>query len=199
MEYNMRLFNKWETNFEVIDPGLKSYININPIIIPRTGGRNVGTQFWKSKNNIVERLINKLMIPGHRGKKHRISSGHNTGKSITNYNIVIKTFQLIEERLKKNPVEVFVRAVENAAPREEITTIEYGGARYSQAVECAPQRRVDLALRNMVQGSYSQTFKSKRKMWECLADEIIKAYNSDNKSNSIARKLELERQADASR
>ena len=141
----MRLFNKWETNFEVIDPGLKSYININPIIIPRTGGRNVGTQFWKSKNNIVERLINKLMIPGHRGKKHRISSGHNTGKSITNYNIVIKTFQLIEERLKKNPVEVFVRAVENAAPREEITTIEYGGARYSQAVECAPQRRVDLA------------------------------------------------------
>jgi len=49
MEYNMRLFNKWETNFEVIDPGLKSYININPIIIPRTGGRNVGLNFGNLK------------------------------------------------------------------------------------------------------------------------------------------------------
>ncbi|MBI2663471.1 30S ribosomal protein S7 [Candidatus Woesearchaeota archaeon] len=195
----MKLFNRWETNFEVNDTGLKSYININPLMIPRTGGRNVGTQFWKSKTHIVERLINKLMIPGHRGKKHRISSGHNTGKSVTTYNIVLKTFEIIEQKLKKNPVEVFVRAVENAAPREEITTIEYGGARYSQAVECAPQRRVDLALRNIVQGAYSKTFKNKKRMWECLADEIILVYNMDNKSNAIARKLELERQADASR
>ena len=195
----MKLFNRWETNFEVNDAGLKNYININPLIIPRTGGRNVGTQFWKSRTNIVERLINKLMIPGHRGKKHRISSGHNTGKSITTYNIVLKTFELVEQKLKKNPVEVFVRAIENAAPREEITTIEYGGARYSQAVECAPQRRVDLALRNTVQGAYSKTFKSKKRIWECLAEEIIMAYNMDNKSNAIARKLELERQADASR
>lgn len=195
----MKIFNKWETNFEVNDQGLKNYLNINPIIIPRTGGRNVKIQFWKSKNNIVERLINKLMVPGHRGKKHRISSGHNTGKSITVYNIVLKTFELIEQKIKKNPVEVFVRAVENASPREEITTIEYGGARYSQAVECAPQRRIDMALKNIVQGAYSQTFKNKKRMWECLADEIILAHHMDNKSNAIARKLELERQADASR
>ncbi len=195
----MKIFNKWDTNIEVLDQGLKSYVNLSPIIIPRTGGRNIKTQFWKNKTNIVERLINKLMIPGHRGKKHKISSGHNTGKSITTYNIVLKTFEIIEQKTKKNPIEVFVRAIENSAPREEITTIEYGGARYSQAVECAPQRRVDLALRNLVQGAYSKTFRSKKRMWECLADEIILAYSMDNKSNAIARKLELERQADASR
>ena len=98
-----------------------------------------------------------------------------------------------------NPVEVFVKALENSAPREEITTIEYGGARYPQAVECAPQRRVDLALRQMVQGSYQKSFNKKPNMVEVLADEIIKAYNSDQGSAAIAKKLELERQADASR
>lgn len=195
----MKLFNRWDVNVIVSDPGLKDYINLRPLIIPRTGGRNVKSQFWRSKNHIVERLMNKLMVPGHRGKKHRISSGHNTGKSIKNYKIVENAFNIIENRLKKNPIEVFIRALENAAPREEITTIEYGGARYPQAVECAPQRRIDIALRYFVQGAYAKTFRNKRRMHECLADEIMLAYNMDNKSYAIAKKLELERQADASR
>ena len=73
----IKLFNRWETeHIQVIDPGLKRYINLRPIIIPKTHGRNVGTQFWKSKYHIVERLINKMMIPGHKGKKHKISSGN---------------------------------------------------------------------------------------------------------------------------
>src|SRR3989344_8335445 len=132
----MKLFNKYDTNIEVKDPGLKSYINLNPLMVIKTSGRNVKVRFWKSKYNIVERLMNKLMVPGHRGKKHRLTSGHCTGKSQKVYKIVEKTFQIIEEKTKKNPVEVFVRAIENAAPREEITTIEYGGAKYPQAVEC---------------------------------------------------------------
>lgn len=196
----IKVFNRWESaEIKISDPGLQEYINVKPIFVPRTGGRHVGTQFWKSKYNIVERLINKIMIPGHKGKKHKLTSGHCGGKGITAYKIVEKTFSIIEQKTKKNPVEVFVKAVENAAPREEITTIEYGGARYPKAVECAPQRRVDFALRLMVQGSYAASFGKKKSVEDALAEEIIKAYNMDQGSAAIAKKLELERQADASR
>ncbi|MBI4448018.1 30S ribosomal protein S7 [Candidatus Woesearchaeota archaeon] len=196
----IKLFNKWDTSqIKVEDPGLQRYINIKPIIIPKTGGRNVKTVFWKSKNHIVERLINKLMVPGHKGKKHRISSGHCPGKAANKSKIVKQCFEMIEQKTKKNPIEVFIKAIEMAAPREEITTIEYGGARYPKAVECSPQRRIDIALRIMIQGSYSKSFKTKKSITECLAEEIMKAYNCDQASNAIAKKLELERQADASR
>lgn len=196
----MKLFNKYDTTgIHVNDPGLQRYINLNQLIIPKTTGKYSNNRFWRSKYNIVERLINKVMIPGHRGKKHKITSGHCTGKGVKSYNIILKTFEIIEKKLNKNPVEVFVKALENAAPREEITTIEYGGAKYPQAVEVAPQRRVDLALRYMIQGSYQRCFNKKIKIEETLADEITKAYNMDHGSVAIAKKLELERQSDSSR
>ena len=196
----MKLFNKWDTSEIVInDKGLVGYINLNPILVPKTGGKNTVVRFWKNKYSIVERLMNKLMIPGHRGKKHKLTSGKCSGKSYTVYKIVYDTFELIENKIKKNPVEVFVKALENAAPREEITSIEYGGAKYPQAVDCAPQRRVDIALRMMVQGAYQRSYGKKKKMMNALAEEILSAYNSEQTSAAISRKLELERQSDASR
>ncbi len=196
----IKLFNRWSTKGVVIsDFGLKDYINLEPVLVPKTGGRNVKVKFHKNRNSIVERLINKLMVPGHRGKKHRLTSGHASGKAHTAYNTVEKTFEIIEKKLNQNPIAVFVRALENAAPREEITTIEYGGAKYPQAVDVAPQRRVDLALRQFVQGSYSKSFHGKKRAEEYLAEELINAYNSDQKSTAISKKLELERQADSSR
>ncbi len=196
----MKLFNKYDiSEIHVNDPGLQRYINLNPLLVPKTVGKYSNNRFWKSKYNVVERLMNKVMVPGHRGKKHKITSGHNTGKGVKAYNIVVETFNIIEKKLNKNPIEVFVKALENAAPREEITTIEYGGAKYPQAVEVAPQRRVDLALRYMTQGSYQRCFNKKTKIQDALSDEIIKAYNIDQGSAAIAKKLELERQADSSR
>jgi small subunit ribosomal protein S7 len=194
-----KIFDKWPSKIEINDLGLRRYINLNPILVPKTGGKYAKTRFWKNKNMIVERLINKLMIPGHRGKKHKTTSGRASGKSQKAYTIVETVFKIIEEKTKKNPVEVFIRALENSAPREEIISIEYGGARYPQAVECAPQRRIDIALRQMVQGSYQKSFNKKINIIDALSDEIIKAYNLDQGSTAIAKKLELERQADSSR
>ena len=195
-----KLFDRWScSNIQVNDPGLVRYINLNPILVPKTGGKYIKTRFWKNKNNIVERLINKLMIPGHKGKKHKLTSGRVAGKSQKVYNIVENVFKIIEEKTKKNPVEVFVRELENEAPREEIVTIEYGGAKYPQAVECAPQRRVDIVLRQMVQGSYQKSFNKKINIIDALSDEILKAYNLDQGSAAISKKLELERQSDGSR
>lgn len=194
------IFNKWDVEgIRVNDPGLSPYVTLKPIIVPKTGARYAGNRFHKSKISIVERLINKVMVTGHKSKKHLISSGHNTGKAYKAYDLVEGAFEIVESKTKKNPVEVFVKAIENAAPREEIVTIEYGGARYPKAVECAPQRRVDTVIKLMSQGARQKSFNSKKSMESALADEIINAYNKAPNSLAISKKLELERQADSSR
>ncbi len=196
----IKAFNKWGMEgIKVDDPGLQRYITLDVRFVPKTGARYAGKRFHKSRTFIVERLINKVMIPGHKGKKHVRSSGHNTGKSALAYRIVMNAFSIIEKHTKKNPIEVFVKAVENGAPREEIVAIEYGGARYPKAVDCAPQRRIDIALRYFIQGAYDRCFNKKISVESALADEILSAYNFDLKSFAISKKIELERQADASR
>ena len=196
----IKVFNRWDTSdIQVGDPGLKDYITLKPRIVPRTGARYAGNRFHKSRVFIVERLMNKIMIPGHKSKKHFKSSRHITGKASKAYDIVEKAFRIVENKIKENPIKVFVKALENAAQREEIITIEYGGARYPKSVECTPQRRVDLVLRHMTQGAYHKSFNSKKAIEDCLAEEIINAYKLSAVSNAIAKKLEVERQADSSR
>jgi len=200
MAHQILAFNKWSVEgINVDDPGLKSYITLEPRIVPKTGARYTKSRFHKSKIFIVERLINKLMIPGHKSKKHFKSSSHTTGKANKAFFIVENVFSQIEKQTKENPIKVFVKALENASQREEIITIEYGGARYPKAVECAPQRRIDIALRNFTQGAYQKSFNSKKSIESTLAEEIINAYRLNAASNAISKKLEVERQADASR
>ncbi len=193
-------FNRWSTaGIRIEDPGLVSYISLEPKFVPKTGARYAKYRFYKSKTFIVERLINKLMVPGHRAKKHKITSGYCTGKSNTAYKLVFEALEMVENRTKNNPIAVLVKAIENAAPREEIIAIEYGGARYPKAVEISPQRRVDYVLRQLVQGAYQKQFNKKKLSAKSLADEIISAFEMDNQSQAISKKLELERQADSSR
>lgn len=196
----IKAFNRWSVEgIKIEDPGLQGYISIAPKIVPKTGARYAGNRFHKSQTFIVERLINKIMVPGHKSKKHWRSSGHCTGKAKNAYNITEKALAIIELKTKENPIKVLVKAIENAAPREEILTIEYGGARYPKAVECAPQRRVDVVLRYFVQGAYGKSFNTKVSVETALADEIIAAYKLSQNSNAIQKKVEVERQADSSR
>ena len=196
----MKLFNLWETQGIVLtDLSLKNVITINPQLIAKSQGRNAAQRFYRNKSNIVERLITRLMVPGHKSKKHFKSSGHCSGKYLTTAKITMNTLKIIQEKTKENPVQVLVTAIENAAPREEITTVEYGGARYPQAVDSSPLRRIDIALRIMVQGAYQRSFGKKINMENALAEEILAAYNFDQKSAAIAKKLEMERMADAAR
>jgi small subunit ribosomal protein S7 len=79
----LKIFDRWSTHgIEVSDPGLRNYINLKSIIIPKSGGKHTH-QFHKSKMHIVERLINKMMVPGHHGKKHKITSGRVVGRYFT--------------------------------------------------------------------------------------------------------------------
>lgn len=197
----IKIFDRWSIEgIEVKDPGLQRYISLQPCLIPKTGGRYAKRQFYKSKMNIVERFLNKMMVPGHRGKKHMITSGRSVGKISKEYKILIETLENIERITKKNPVEVLVRAVENAALREEITAYQIGGIIARSAVITSPQRRVDIALKNIVQASYRKSFGKKETMVEALTNEIIAASNNDaSKSESVKEKERIERESEGAR
>jgi len=197
----IKLFDKWSLeNISVNDPGLRKYISLKPVIVPRSFGRQAKHQFHKSQMNIVERLINHMFVPGHRGKKHLITSGPNVGKTSNVYKIVQETFKMLEQKTGKNPIEVFVRAIENAALREEITSFQVGGIIVRKAVITSPQRRVDLVLRLMTQGSYQKSFGKPKTMAEALFDEILAAYNYDSQnSHAIKEKERIEREAGGAR
>lgn len=150
---------------------LKSVINLTPKLALKSQGRNV-QKFGQTKVNLVERLINKLAVGGHRGKKHRIILGTATGKYTRNARIVLEAFDIIHKKTGENPVVVFVRAIENSAPRDEVTVIEYGGARYPQAVDVAPLRRVNLALKYIIHGAGDKAF-GKRKILHKLLQKRL--------------------------
>jgi len=194
----IKIFDLYDVSDVIVeDPGLKRVITIEPKTMLKSKGRIRG-KFSAAKVNIVERLIRALCHPGHRGKKHRIMT-RTTGHYTKNAKVVIEAFKIIQEKTGKNPVQVLVNAVENASPREEITTVEYGGAKYPQAVDTSPLRRVSLTLRLMVQGSYDKTFNKKTKIAEALANEIIAASEESSDSFAANKKNEAEKQANSAR
>jgi small subunit ribosomal protein S7 len=199
MTEQIKLFDLYDvSNIEISDPALIPYINLEPKILVKSQGRNV-SKFGKAKVNILERLANRIAIPGHQGKRHRIITGWASGKYNKNMQMVIDTLNLIEKKTNKNPVQVLITAIEKASPRDEITVIEQGGARYPQAIDTSPLRRVDLAIRWFVQGSYQRCFGKKKKMVQSLAEEIIKASEGNMESYALSKKNEAEKQADSAR
>ena len=183
------LFGKWDlTEVEVADQGIRRYVNLDPVIIPHTNGKHARQQFNKSDICIVERLVNNLM-----------RNEQNTGKKQRAMAIVSEAFDIINKRTQKNPAQVLVEAISNAGPREEVVRLKYGGISVPKAVDTAPQRRVDSALRYITMGANKSAFKSKRSAADCLAAELIAASNRDAKCFSINRKDAKERVAKAAR
>lgn len=182
----------------VNDLALKPYLNVEPRLLVKSHGRNVA-KFGVAKTHLLERIANRLAVPGHVGKKHKVITSWSSGKYNKNMKLVLQTLALIEERKKQNPLIILIRAIENAAPRDETTTIEYGGARYPQAVDVSPLRRINLALRWIVQGAYQKSFGKKTKMFESLAKEIILAADGNMESYALSKKNDAEKQADAAR
>jgi len=185
----IKIFGKWDTaNIEIKDPGLKGYIAITSTLVPHTCGRHEHRRFGKAKVNIIERLANRLMRPGRNG-----------GKKALALNIVDGALEIINLKTGENPIQVVVRAIENSAPREEVTRISYGGISYPQAVDASPQRRVDLALRFITDSARNASFSSNKPIEECLADEISLAGSNDNKSYAVQKREEIERIAISAR
>jgi small subunit ribosomal protein S7 len=178
-------YNMDEVKIE--DQGLARYINLETENI-YLGGVYSNKLFAKSKIPIVERLINNLMrTENYSGKKSKA------------YKVVKNTFEIIDKKAKTNPVQIFVQALQNAAPKEETTRLRFGGINVPKAVDVAPQRRLDIAIRNICKGSVAASHKNKKSMENCLADEIIKASKNDVASFAVAKKNDVERVAKSAR
>jgi len=197
----IKMFGIWEMDDLVVDdPGLKDYISLRPVIVPRSGGRHGNKQFYKSKISLVERLMNHLFVSGHRGKKHLLSSGNQTGNVSANWKTMKETLTLLEKYTKKNPLQVLITAVENAALREEVTSFQVGGIMARKAVITSPQRRIDLAMRIISQTVKRKAHSNPKSLGVCLADELMACYNNDgSKSVIIKDKERIEREATGAR
>ncbi len=182
------VLSKYDTaDVKIVDKGLERYINLETENI-YLGGINSNKLFAKSKIPLVERLINNLM----RTEKYN-------GKKIKAYKAVRDAFEIIDKRTKTNPLQVLVDAIQNSAPKEETTRLRFGGILVPKAVDVAPQRRLDIAIRNICIGAVNASHKNKKSIETCIAEEIIKASKNDVASFAIAKKNDVERVAKSAR
>ncbi len=199
-ETGLKLFDQWDASAaEIEDKGLRRYINTENIMAPRSKGRHADQQFYKGDVQVVERLLNHMYVPGHRGNKHKITSGQNVGKSEKNWENIKKAFELVQEETGENPVQVLVTAIENAAPTEEVVSYQRGGVMARKAVIMSPQRRIDFALRMLAQGAYADRLANEKDAYETLAAEIIGAYENDSSVRAIREKERREKEAEGAR
>ena len=183
------LFGKFPfEGIEVHDPGLQPYLYLHPIYSPHSEGKLSGRPFMKTHMHLVERLANHLM-----------KGGKFTGKKSKALRTVRLAFDQVAEREKKNPLQQLVDAIENAAPKEEVTRLQFGGISVPRAVDASPARRLNVAIRNISQGAIQASRKSTKSIETCLANEIILAAKGDQASFAVARKEEVERVAQSAR
>jgi len=186
-QHTFPLLQKYDpSEVKIEDKGLARYICLEPQVY--TGAPYANKQFGKSKVFIVERLINNMM-----------RTEHYNGKKIKAYKVVERAFDIIAKKTKSNPIQVLINALQNAAPKEEVTRLHFGGISVPKAVDVSPQRRLDTALKNLCIGAVSKGRVSKGGVANRLADEIIKAAKNDTSSFAVSQKEEIERIAKSAR
>lgn len=117
-----------------------------------------------------------------------------SGKKSVAEKIVYGALEVVSERLKKDPVEVFEEALANVSPLVEVKSRRVGGATYQVPVEVRPSRRTALAMRWLVEYSRGRGEKS---MPARLAGELIDA--SQNKGGAVKKREDVHRMAEANK
>jgi small subunit ribosomal protein S7 len=117
-----------------------------------------------------------------------------SGKKSVAERIVYGALDIVEERLKKSPVEVFEEALDNVAPLVEVKSRRVGGATYQVPVEVRPSRRTALAMRWLVDYARSRGEKS---MPQRLAGELIDAVQG--KGGAVKKREDVHRMAEANK
>jgi small subunit ribosomal protein S7 len=184
------LYDKYSfEGVEVHDPSLKGHIYLDPIYVPHSEGRLTNHPFSKDKMHLVERLANDLM-----------KGGRMTGKKSRTLKAVREALEDLQKRdPKSNPLQLLVNAIENAAPREMVTRLQFGGISVPRAVDTSPSRRLSVAIRNLSMGALTAAKKPKMTLPTALANEIYLASKADMTSFAIAKKEEIERIAQSAR
>ncbi len=116
------------------------------------------------------------------------------GKKNTARKIVYGAFDIIKEKVKKEPLDVFISALDNVSPNLEVKSKRVGGATYQVPMEVKSDRRTTLAMRWIIKGAKSRKNKS---MKESMSLEIMDAYN--NTGWAIKKKTDTHKMAEANR
>lgn len=127
----------------------------------------------------VARLMNKVMLKGKKSVSEQIVYG---------------AFEIVREKSKRDPLEVFTQALNNVMPLVEVRARRVGGANYQVPMEVRPERSKSLGIRWLV--NYSRQ-RSGRSMTEKLANEIIDAANGTGAS--FKKKEDTHRMAEANK
>jgi small subunit ribosomal protein S7 len=130
-------------------------------------------------NLLVSEFINRMM---HGGKKSVARS------------VMYKALALVEDRAKREAIEMFETALRNAAPTVEVKPKRVGGSTYQVPMEVDPQRGQSLAMRWILAAARTR---GGRNMAEKLAAEILDA--AGGQGAAIKRKDETHRMAEANR
>ncbi len=133
----------------------------------------------KFGDKLVAKFINGLM----RG-----------GKKSTAFRVVYDALDIIEERAKKPPLDVFEGAVKNVSPMLEVRPRRVGGATYQIPMEVRPERRLSLVFRWLLQSAHQRPGKS---MAEKLANELMDA--AAGQGASVKKRDDTHRMAEANR
>lgn len=131
------------------------------------------------EDELVSRLVNKLMVQG---------------KKTTAQKILYQAMNNIEQKTGEDPLQLFRQAVENVKPFMETKSRRVGGSTYQVPVEVNPRRRTSLGLRWLVQAARSR---SEKTMAERLAGELLDAFN--NRGGAVRKKEDVHRMADANK
>ena len=116
------------------------------------------------------------------------------GKKAIAERLLYDAFSEIEEKAKQNPLQIFEKALENAAPTVEVASRRIGGANYQVPREVRPERKFMLACRWILQAARG---KKGQPMAKKLAEEILAA--SRNEGAAIKKKQDMHRMAEANR
>jgi small subunit ribosomal protein S7 len=116
------------------------------------------------------------------------------GKKSTAEGILYGAFDIIEERYKQEPLEVFKKALDQVKPRVEVKSRRVGGATYQVPVEVRNDRRTALAMRWLV--SYSRR-RGEKSMVERLAAELVEA--AQGRGAAVKKREDTHKMADANK
>jgi len=116
------------------------------------------------------------------------------GKKTIAKKIVYKAFENIKKETKREPLEVFEKALDNAAPLLEVKSKRVGGATYQVPKEVKGNRRLSLGIRWIINAAKSKKGKS---MEDKLTHELIQAFN--NEGEAVKKKTNTHKMAEANR
>ncbi|MBI2426615.1 MAG: 30S ribosomal protein S7 [Candidatus Kerfeldbacteria bacterium] len=116
------------------------------------------------------------------------------GKKSTAERVLYGAFDMIKEKTKRDPLDIFDQAIKNVTPSVEVKSRRVGGANYQMPIEVRGDRRFNLASRWILTAARA---KSGRSMDKRLADELIAA--SKREGDAIKKKEDVQRMAEANR